>query len=60
MDANEKDRCEQYKNMMYCFELILEASLHKTAVVWSLASHRTNHPNKTYETSIAGEVRIYS
>ena len=29
-----------------CSKQILEAAAKKTAVVWSLTSHHTNHPNK--------------
>ena len=29
---------------------ILEAAPHKAAVVWSLATHFTNHPNKMKKT----------
>ena len=47
----EKVTWELHKNVMCCFEQILEAASHKTAVVWLLNSHLTSHTskmNKTY------------
>ena len=42
---------EKKVDAVCCFEPIPEAAPHKTAVVWPLTSHHTNHPskmNKTY------------
>ena len=54
MDTNKmhgkKARQEPHKNAMCYFEQILEATPHKTAAVWSLTSHLTNHPSKTNKT----------
>ncbi len=45
----EKGRWEQHKDFVYCFELILEAALYKTAVIRPLTYHLTNHSSKTSE-----------
>ena len=49
MDADEthgdKDNWKLHKNAMCCFEQILEATPHKTAVVRSPISHLRNHLN---------------
>ena len=46
----EKARLEIYKGAACCFEQILGTALYKTAVVWPLISHLTNHSNKTSKT----------
>ena len=38
---------ELHKDAACCFKQILEIASHKTAVVWSFASHLTNHLSKT-------------
>ena len=43
----EKARWELHKDAACYFESILEASHYKTAVVWPLTSHLTNHPRET-------------
>ena len=43
-------RRELNKNAACCFEEILEAALHKTAVVQPLTSHLINHPNEMSKT----------
>ena len=54
LDSNEtcgeKARWELNENAVYSFEQILEATLYKTAVVWSLTSHLRNNPSKTKNT----------
>ena len=42
----EKAKWELYKNAIWCFEQILEGTFHKTAVLWPLAFHLTNHLSK--------------
>ena len=44
----EKARRELYKDAACCFEQILEAELYKTAAVWPLTSHLTNHNDSTW------------
>ena len=46
----EKAKWELYMNAVCCFEQILEATSHKTVVVWPPTSHLTKHPNKTIKT----------
>ena len=48
--AGDKARWEQDKDAACCFEQILEPVPYKTAVVWPLASHNTNHPSKMRKT----------
>ena len=43
-------RWELHKNATWCFDQILETTLHKAAVVRPLTSHLTNHPNKINRT----------
>ena len=43
----EKAKLEQRKDAMFSFQLILEGTLNKTAAVWPVTSHVTNHPSKT-------------
>ncbi len=43
-----------------CLEQILEATLHKTAVVWPTASHLTNFPSKMKTHGIPLEARMKS
>ena len=54
MDFNkalrQKVRWELHKDVVCCFEQILEAAPHKTAAVWPFASHLSNNPNKTNKT----------
>ena len=54
LDSNdlhvEKARREFHKNTTSCFELILDATHNKTAVVWPLTSNLRNHPSKTNQT----------
>ena len=54
MDANEghgeKAKWEVYQNAMCCLEQILEATLHKTAAVWSLTAHLKNHLSNANKT----------
>ena len=42
----EKVHWELYKNAMFHFEQILEATFHKTAAEQQLTSHLKTHPNK--------------
>ena len=46
----EKARWKLYKNVSYCFEQIMEATLHKTAAVRPLTSYLTTHSSKTNKT----------
>ena len=50
LDANqthgEKARWRLRKNVSFCFEQILAATIYKTATVWPLTSHLRNHPNE--------------
>ena len=43
----EKAIWELHKNVMCCFEQILEATPHKTLAIRPLTSHLTNYPSKT-------------
>ena len=47
----EKARWELQKKATCCFELIQEATPHKTAVALPLTSYHKNHPSKTKKTS---------
>ena len=53
-DFNEKEGekagQDQLKNVTYCFEQIFEAVPYKSAIVWPLTSHLTNHPSKINKT----------
>ena len=40
-----------YTRVLSCFEQILEATLHKKAAIWPLASHLTNQLNKMNKTT---------
>ena len=46
----EKSRCELYKYAACCFKHIPEEAPFKTAIIWSLTSHLTNHLSKTNQT----------
>ena len=46
----EKAKWEIHKNVTYCSEQDLEATLHKTVVIGPHAPHLTSHPNKTDKT----------
>ena len=63
MDANkmhkERARWELYKNAMFYFELILEATPHKTEAVCQFTFHYKNYPSTVYKMlNNAGEARI--
>ena len=46
----EKKLSGNHKDAVYYFEWVPEAASHKTAAVWPLTSHLTNHPSKTNRT----------
>ena len=46
----EKVTGESQKDATCCFEQILEAAPHKTAVVCSFTSHHINHPSQMNKT----------
>ena len=43
----EKITWEQNKNVMCCFEQVLEATTHETGIMQRLTYHLKNHPSKT-------------
>ena len=55
-----KARWELHKNAAYCFELVLEAALRKTAPIRPLTSHHTNHPKMMYKTCWRSKGKLIS
>ena len=47
----EKAICEVQKNATHFLKQIWKATPPKTAIIWPLASHQTNHPSKRNKTS---------
>ena len=45
-----KAKCKLHEGAACCFEQILEAAPHKTAIVWLLASHLIKHQSKVSKT----------